>query len=215
MLRKSAGTLLVLFFAVSAFAAGKNNYDVLLEKLKKGDQGVDFAALRMAYAETASYKPYDEPMEVIKPMLEAMQKKDYPKVIQYADSLLKTNYLDIGVHWVLRDAYAGLDNKEKARFHKFVFDGLIKSIQDSGDGLSPKTAYKVINVAEEYDLLGFLGSRVEKQELVNEGGHFFDRMEVKNRKTGQDTVLYFNIDLPYNWLINQTKESSPPAKAPK
>ncbi|MBM3249441.1 MAG: DUF4919 domain-containing protein [Candidatus Omnitrophica bacterium] len=215
MLRRPTYTLLLLFFAVSAFAAGKNDYDALLAGLKKGDRNIDFSALRIAYTRTPSYKPYDEPMEVIKPMLDAMRAKDYAKAIQYADTLLKANYVDIGVHRVLRNAYTHLNNKEKADFHKFVFDGLIKSIQDSGDGLSAKTAYKVINVAEEYDLLGFLGFKMENQRLVNEGGHFFDRMEVKNIKTGQNAVLYFNVDLPYNWMVNQTKASTPPAKASK
>ena len=86
---------------------------------------------------------------------------------------------------------------------------LVDSILDSGDGRDFASAFKVITVEEEYAVLRVLGLRVMGQALVTHDGSQFDQMQVKEPKSGKELVLYFNIDLPLNWLNRQFSKKSP------
>ncbi len=83
------------------------------------------------------------------------------------------------------------------RFHEFVLSGLIRSILQSGDGQSPETAFVVINVREEYILMELLGLTMQKQSVLESGGHIYDRLEVVDSETGEERELYFNVDIPF------------------
>ena len=63
----------------------------------------------------------------------------------------------------------------------------------TGDGLTPKTAYTVISVQEEYELLHALGLKVTRQALAKIDSHAYDVMTTE----GHDGVAgdyYFLID---------------------
>jgi hypothetical protein len=50
-----------------------------------------------------------------------------------------------------------LGDSLKSEYHYNIYDGLLNSIYDSGDGISPETAYIVITTKEEYDFLNWFG----------------------------------------------------------
>ena len=91
-------------------------------------------------------------------------------------------------------AYRESGNTEKFDFHKAVYLGLVNSILDSGDGKSAKTAYIVIDVAEEYALLRALGLDRGSQALRTEGGHKYDLLTVTDPKNNDKKEIWFNID---------------------
>ena len=93
--------------------------------------------------------------------------------------------------------YEEMGATEKAEFHKAVFLGLVRSILNSGDGKSLEKAWVVINVREEYVLLRVLGFRPSGQSLVNQNGHSYDVMKVKNAEDGTEQTIYFNVDIPF------------------
>src|SRR5262245_42663854 len=90
-------------------------YDVLLEQVKKADPKADFLKLRMAFTETAGYKPYGRDRETHQKMAEALEKKDYAKAIELAEKPLKTCYVDLEAHSVLDQAYTQLGKAEQAK----------------------------------------------------------------------------------------------------
>jgi hypothetical protein len=96
---------------------------------------------------------------------------------------------------LLAVAYRESGNNEKFDFHKAVYLGLVNSILAGADGKSAKTAYVVINVAEEYALLRALGLNRGDQALRTEDGHKFDVLTVTDPKNNdQKREVWFNID---------------------
>jgi hypothetical protein len=178
----------------------KPTYESLLEQVKKSDPAADFKALRIAYADAPPKAGDDIPSDASRSMVSAMQEKKYEKAIQYAEKIMKAKYVDINAHLIASAAYKEMGNTEKERFHRYVAEGLIKSILGSGDGKSEKTAFVVISTDEEYVILRVYGLMPQSQALLNADGHHYDRLDAVNPKTKEKVTLYFNIDIPFGSL---------------
>lgn len=179
------------------------DYYTLVKQLKSNDKSVDFTALRYSYAKTADYNPYGRDDKERNAMLEALNNGEFEKAIKHAQAVLEKNYVDMDAHFVCRIAYRETKNTEKQRLHEFVVKGLLDSIYDSGNGQTPETAFVVINTDEEYFFLKMYGFNVIKTSLVKINARNYDKMEVEERKTGEKVKIYFNVDMPFNWLTNQ------------
>jgi hypothetical protein len=186
-------------------APQKTSYETLLERVKNQDKTVDFKELRLAYADTSQYSPYGVDREGRKAMFGALSAKEYDKALTSAETILAKNYLDIMGHFGCFVAHRELDHADKAAYHRFVFDGLINSIKNSGDGLAMETAFVVISTDEEYAFFNWLGLRPGSQALIKEKDHNYDKMTVLDPKTNQTVVYYFNIDKPFAWLSKSLK----------
>jgi hypothetical protein len=196
------GLVLVSALPATGQEAGKLPYEALLAQVKKGDPKADFGALRLAYTQTPAYNPYNADRENRDAMLRALEAKDYHEVLQRADRELTKNYVDVPAHIAAYKAFGGLKDAPHARFHRYVFDGLIKSVLKSGNGKSPESAFVVISTDEESTLLNALGIRRGAQNLVTVNGHHYDRVEGTDTKTGQALTLYFNVDRPMEWAAH-------------
>jgi hypothetical protein len=211
--------LLILFLSAAAgLAASKQepkkpvqnsprtSYSDLLARVKKGDSTIDFKELRLSYADTSEYNPYGSDRDTRLKMFAALKAKEFQQAVESAEKILASNFVELNAHFA---AYVGnreLGHADKATFHKFMFDGLIKSITGSGDGHSPETAFIVISTDEEYVLFNYLGLRAAEQSLITQNGHSFDRMTATNPKTNETMVYFFNIDKPFNWLGQSLKK---------
>jgi hypothetical protein len=189
----------------SAQDSPKRSFAVLLERAKKSDPTLDFKELRLAYTETADYSPYGGDRETRNKMFDALKAKEFDSAVEAAEKILAKNFVEINAHFVAYVAHRESGRTEKATFHKFMFDGLVKSITGSGDGKTPETAYVVITTDEEYTLFNILGLRPAGQALITQNGHSFDRMTATNPKTNETVVYFFNIDKPFNWLGQSLK----------
>jgi Domain of unknown function (DUF4919) len=190
----------------SAQDSPKRSFALLLERAKKSDATLDFRELRMAYTETTNYSPYGGDRETRKAMFAALSAKEYDHAVEFAEKILAKNYVEINAHFVAYVAHRESGRAEKATFHKYMFDGLVKSITNSGDGKTAETAFVVITTDEEYTLFNVLGLRPAGQALVAQNGHSFDRMTATNPKTNEAVVYFFNIDKPFNWLGESMKK---------
>jgi len=211
MLKKSAFIVYCLLLLQSAVAAQQSvaqvSYETLLEKVKKQDPAaVNFKELRFAYTETKQYSPYGGDSENRKAMFVALNAKEYDKALASSEKIIGSNYLDINAHFVAYAANRHLGRSEKADYHKYVFENLLKSISDSGDGKTMETAFFVISTEEEYALFNFMGLRPAGQALIEDKGHHYDKMTAIDPKTNQSSIYYFNIDKPFNWLGNSLKQ---------
>ena len=171
------------------------SYDALLTKLKSGDLGIDFKALRMKYTETKDYTPEGLSPEVRNRMYTAMNEKRYMEARALAEDVLKTNFVDISAHLVAGMANEALGDTAKFEFHKQVFSGLISSIMDDGDGQSRENSFTVISVPEEYAVLDYLRLARDKQFSASGDGHMYDVFSVTDKESGGTAKLYFNIDI--------------------
>ena len=159
----------------------------------------------MAFTETKQYSPYGGSIALRKAMFTALNGRQYDQALTSSEKILAVNYLDIHAHFGAYIANRELGHGEKADYHKNIFQKLIKSITDSGDGKGPETAFVVISTDEEYALFNFLGLQPSAQELNEDKGHNYDKMTVLDPKSHQKVTYYFNIDKPFNWLQNSLK----------
>ncbi|MGI8835102.1 MAG: DUF4919 domain-containing protein [Pyrinomonadaceae bacterium] len=178
--------------------AGKSTFYELVEKAKNGDRSVDFTELRIGFYESANYNPLT-PMMTYRPLYGALAQTNYAEAIKIAESVLEKNFVEVNAHMVAQIAYQESGNAERAQFHKFMAEGLLNSIKSKGDGKSTDTAFEVISINEEYALLRSMSLRPIKQSLLQDKGHHFDALTVINPQTNQQSVVYFNVDKPFNW----------------
>ena len=185
--------------------ASDADYYTLVRKLKNNDMSVNFLTLRMSYTRTPDYKPYGD-SEARKAAFAALNRKDFAGALRSAQTVLETNYVDLDIHLLCRIAYRETGNTAKEAFHVSVLRGLVSSIYNSGDGSSPEKAMVVISVPEEYFVMNANGLSLLKQKSMTVNGHDYDAMDVENKKTGEKKTMYFNVDIPRQWLTKALKK---------
>jgi hypothetical protein len=206
MIARAVAVTLALLYGAGAAHAGV--YEDLLAKLKAGDVNIDYAALRYAWADTPDYDGYsDGPDGARDAMIAAFNGRDCDKALGQAHAVLEAIYVDIDAHTVAGACYGQRLDLGKSNFHRAVARGLEKSILDSGDGKSPKTAYIVVRINEEYQVLRTLTLRLGTQSLVNADGHAYDMMAAEDEH-GKEVVVYFQIDRVLAGLERKFKDLS-------
>lgn len=178
-------------------ASQVSEYQQLLDKLKGGDTNINFATFRLKYTETDAYSAMGTPAGQRNSMFELLSQDKFSQARDLALEVLTKNYTDSNAHMVAAIAFQELGDKTKSDFHRAVYLGLIKSIESSGDGRSPKTAYIVISVPEEYALLSYMDLQRDKQALIQDGGSKYDVLTVRPRNGGEAFDLYFNVDIVF------------------
>ena len=191
----------VLLVAMSGAArpALSAGYEELIAQAKQGKTDIDYAALRIAYADSKFYDGYNTDVIGLRgPFQKAFADGDCEGAIRQGQAILEKNYVFVDAHFVLGVCYRRLGQIEQSDRHTATARGLIKAILASGDGKTPETAFVVISVAEEYSVIGVQGSKKLQQALINKNGHSYDLLTVANKSGGKDEV-YFNIDRVMRW----------------
>ena len=205
--------------AEDASRIAKSRYDTLLENLIKRvnskDQSITdakdaakaFKELRFAYTETPQYNPYGGiKATTAEAMFTAFNNKDYKTALEYAENILKENFVDIDSHMIVSAAYEKSGDKEKADYHRAIANILILSVLGDGNGEKPESAIEVISTDEEYAILNLGGLRENSQTELMVNGHNYDKLSVNDPVSGRKFEIYFCIDKPYNWLQNSFKK---------
>ena len=178
----------------------EEDYYSKLDSIKKG-QTKDFFSLRMAYTKTNDYSPYDSDIsDSLKKAVTFIDSIKYDKALKILFSIQKHNFVNIPSHLYCGYIYKQTGDSIKSDYHYNIYDGLLNSIYESGDGISPKTAFLVITTKEEYALLDWFRLQFNRQSLINSDGYSFDLMEVTDPESGDDFEIYFNIELAFDSL---------------
>lgn len=212
-LKREAGTTLALFLLTLAplaaparaqepaetaptriLRATKESYQEMLQRVKATDAGVDYKEFRLAYADSPGYQPAAN-AESRKTMFAALSGKNYEQAAKLAEAILKDRYVDIYAHQVAAVAYRELGDRANSSVHGSVARELMRSIVESGDGSSPESAMVLISEEEEAVILQALALRVAKQELMDNQGHTYDRVDAMDANDITMTI-YFNLDVP-------------------
>jgi len=158
-----------------------------------------FTKLRMDYAKdpkTTSFPMWDLDPDY-KKVVDAYREGEIDQVLELADVWLKKCPVDADTHLRVAMCFKEKGDLPSYTYHLGVFYGLLQSITSEGDGLTPATAFKVISVREEYELLGEIGAKVSSQSLI-EGP--CDKMEVTRRDGKLKSTYYFNVAIPMKAL---------------
>ncbi len=168
------------------------HYQALLTAAKSGTAPIDWTALRYAYADRPSFfGALDDDDRAT--MFHAAHDGDWAGTLMAANKALDAAWIDGGAHLMAAVAQTHLGNTDAAAKERALADGIFASIR-TGDGLKPETAFTVIAVSEEYDLLdGDMGVTVKSQSLNMANDHQYDVMTVTDAD-GKEMTYYFNID---------------------
>ena len=169
-------------------------YSQLVERLKSGDRMVDFTELRMAFTETANYNGLM--MGVYRQLWNPLNAKDFEGALKVVDAVLQRNYAEPNAHMVAAIAHAQLGRQEESQFHRFVADGLVRSIMSQGDGKTQETAYRVIDISEEYAVFRMMGltPRSQGSSAPKDGEPIVDTMSLLDNRTKEERVMYFAVE---------------------
>lgn len=112
-----------------------------------------------------------------------------PKAIEIAKSCLDNNPFDIPAIATIAIAYLQMGDTLSYSLWNTKQEGLLDAIISSGDGGSPESAFHVINIEHEYEVVQRLGLVVEKDSICSE-----DIEYLKVKENAEDEVgFYFNF----------------------
>jgi len=188
-------------------AASEMYYPKLMDRFLKGDTTMTLPQRRHLYYGfrfQKSYNPSGIPKEA-QTLRTLLQKKpmsdaDALEVITIGKKILAGNPFDMRMMNVL--LYASEQVKDMALFNNTLCQMKITvdALSSSGDGKSKETAFYVLNVSDEYQLLAVLGFQpVGKQMLID---HKYDYLEIAKNPDGIKG-LYFEISPSLEFLGKQ------------
>jgi Domain of unknown function (DUF4919) len=172
-------------------------YQNLVQRVESGDFTVDFRALRLACIRSSLCEPRGKKADLVA-MNRAVNDREYDKVVEIGERLIRSGFVNIEAHATSASANVELHDSVRAKFHLDVTAALIRSILSSGDGKTKESAFEVICDREEYEALTalrqpYFGPEVSST-VVEDGGHHYDRWEIRQPQTGQMAVFFFNTD---------------------
>lgn len=193
----------LMFSLLCASSAGgqtaPNHYRDLVQRLKAGDRTVDFTEFRMAFVNSPEFRGPDS--QLLDRAKAALAAHRYEELLSVAEKMLDENYADVRAHFDAHRAHKELGHRDEAAYHQFIYEGLLDSIEKSGDDKSHETAYVVISMNEV--LLPVFRDQIKKETrfevyLLDQGAHDWCTFEGVDAHTDQRFVLFFNVDIPVN-----------------
>ena len=185
-------------------AASEMYYPKLMDRFRKGDTTMTLPQRRHLYYGfrfQKSYNPSGIPKEAqtLRTLLQnkPMSDADALEVITIGKKILTENPFDLRMMNVL--LYASEQVKDMALFNTTLgqMKITVDALSSSGDGKSKQTAFYVINVSDEYQLLAVLGFQpAGKQSLVDAK---YDYLEIKENPEGIKG-LYFEVSPSLDFL---------------
>jgi hypothetical protein len=174
--------------------AAESRYRVLVEQAQRNPRAVDFRELREVYTRTRWYQPYGGPEHSFgQRAFEALEAGRFARALEFADRILEHNFVSLNAHYVAREACQAQGMEDEAAWHDYTLRGLFESIRASGDGMAPESAFWVVSTSEIKAFLELYNLElIEDEFMVTELGPF-DRMDVRQRDTGERFRLYFDI----------------------
>jgi hypothetical protein len=179
-------------------AGPRASYDQIVKRLESGNLAINFARFRASFVEEEIYDPDDRELDrLVRSTDKCMIEGDWHGALRDIHRFLKKCKACPYVHAVAADAYMHIGQEEQSRFHAAIAGGLYTAMRSPGDGLSEKSAVKVLFIFEEYQLLTMLGFRLDSQAFMETGGRAFDVMTVSKFDGSDKRDFYFDV----TWLV--------------
>lgn len=152
-------------------------YQNLLQRLNQNDTSLSpreyhllyyGAALQPGFNPEAAQPLSDSLMLILRQ--EKLEKEDYNHIIGYASDLILKSPFEISFLDPLILSHRMLGNEDMAARLELRFGRIIETIFNSGDGLTRETAFHVISVNHETDMLRALGFGYGGQRIKSADG---------------------------------------------
>lgn len=178
--------------------ASSYHYPKLLEKYLNSDAAMtaeEGRHLYFGYVFQSNYIPADT-SRYNKLLADVLIKStlltdDYDRILQYSEALLQEDPFNLRALNARMLVYAQQNDaasyKAVARKRRIVQDAIV----GTGDGMSEKTAFYVIKVAHEYDILPFLGFSFGGEDRILKNNRI-NYLPLGQNRFGVERI-YFNI----------------------
>ncbi|MEN9304450.1 MAG: hypothetical protein RL264_2879 [Bacteroidota bacterium] len=176
-------------------------YPNLLERMRNLDTSItteEFSYLYYGNVYFEKYSPYSTGKNQ-EEFFKFYNKKEYEKAIPLGLKELEENPINLTMLFKMLVCYHVSGDKSTARKYAKLYYGLLGSIYDSGDGKGIETAFVVIKVADEYQILADLELESTSQSLQGDT----DVLVLDKKSQEKIEKLYFNVRKPLESLRNQ------------
>jgi len=187
-----------------------NYYPLLVERFSNFDSTLTFNEYKLLYYGSTfqdNYSPYGTNSKETD-FYKEYNNKNFKAAIPIGEEILKENPINIKLIFKLMVSYHQLDEEIKSKNYARNYYRLLDVIYNSGDGKSIKTAYVVIVISDEYQILSDLRLFNTSQALF--GVTDILTIDTKNQKIekGKKKIkeLYFNVSKPLSNLSQMFKE---------
>ena len=181
-----------------------NFYPTLLKRFNEFDKELnleEYALLYYGFTFQENYlKNQSDEIELSK----LAESEKFQSLVIACEKYLKINPVSLKANDLIAYSLYKL-NKPESEWKKFQerYRALRKVIVFSGNGLTCETAFKVISVSDEYDILYtyFDVENIKKQSLVG----LCDKFEITPTEYYQSDIIYFDISQKLNRTENLKK----------
>lgn len=179
----------------------------LLERFMSFDTTLtneDYKYLYYGYVYTDMYNPYGIHEEEDE-FYDLYYDKEYERAIEIGNKMFIQDPVNTKVLFKMLVCHHQQGNSELANNYAMLYYGLLTVIYFSGDGISEETAFKVINVSDEYEILSELGLQSAGQALIGNCDRLSIDQESQEVEKDQKKIkeLYFDVSLPFEYLNKQ------------
>jgi len=189
-----------LVISVSAVSAQMDEQDVAAKKYEAyktkvmtGDLSIDWRDFRLAAALGEVSRGFDS-QPVHDQVVDDLAAGRYEKALAEAQIVIDRNMANGEGHLLAMTVLQQMGRNEDAKKQEAILDAIGKSIMESGDGASAKTAWFTVAPSETvFFMTEALGAQIEGQELIHVNGHAYDKLAVLDRQ-GKKQVVWFNTD---------------------
>jgi hypothetical protein len=174
--------------------AARAKYAELAAKVRTGDMGIDWKALRVAAAigEVGDLTPASS--SAVQNGYATLNEGKFNDALKTGREIEDRNIADIDGHYLAWRSLTGLGRGGEAEKERVLLAALLQSITDSGDGKSAKTAWFATTIRETYLYMGsVLNVQFQEHRTWKEDGHYYDVVSVKD-ESGKERILWFNAD---------------------
>lgn len=190
--------LLIVGGYSSAKAQQINEFDqkylAMVEKVKTMPADYDFYALRAIYPKTSFFNPYGTFYKQEVHELFDAYKSGAAGAGDKLATYLTNNFPLPEVHTRYMANYDALGQQDLAVFHRWAAKGLMQAMFSTGaNGTHPQKAFPVLNASEEYMIARQYIDGTPSQSLKKEGGRIYDVLTGKEKGTGQNIDIWFDI----------------------
>lgn len=191
-----AASLLFLASISAAYAENADEkYYALVDKAVSSDlTAQEWLEIRQTYQETSFYMGQAGDIRVKTEMPKLAEAATSPETHAVYRNFARNHFALFSTHFM--DAAMAINGKggfTSADKNMRAVDGLLNSVEKSGDGKSCDTSMYVIDVGEEYMILKKRGLKPNGQTVINGTNRICDKLSYIDSQTNEKGDLYFDI----------------------
>lgn len=151
---------------------------------------IDFTLYRFAHLAYRKENKLFDTQSLDKKLDRAMLGSDYQKIESIAAQILEKNFTDLSAHFVM--SYAMMQSGKDGSLHLEIYKSLLNSIQASGDGKSPATAFVLTQEKEAMLMVNSLKLKPSTTFYANMSDRNIKIIECRDEED-QSHSIYFDI----------------------